>query len=79
MHIISLLNKEWFRSKKKFFNLGEAFAYLTGHSGRRGGAYYMHFRPEKVLDNYYSPLPPIKGFIRNKAETVSYIICASGA
>jgi hypothetical protein len=29
-------------------------AYLTGHSGRRGGGpYYMHFRPEKVLDNYY--------------------------
>jgi hypothetical protein len=25
------------------------------------------------------PSPPIPGFIRNKAETVSYIICASGA
>ena len=62
MHIISppsfclsgLLNKPRLRSKKKFFDLGEALAYLTGHSGRRGGGlYYMHFRPEKVLDNYY--------------------------
>jgi hypothetical protein len=25
------------------------------------------------------PLPPIPGLIRNKAETISYIICASGA
>jgi hypothetical protein len=45
MHIISpppfclsgLLNKPRLRSKKKFFDLGEALAYLTGHSGRRGG------------------------------------------
>jgi hypothetical protein len=25
------------------------------------------------------PSPPIPGLIRNKAESVSYIICASGA
>jgi hypothetical protein len=32
------------------------------------------------LDETPPPLPPpIPGFIRNKAETVSYIICASGA
>jgi hypothetical protein len=49
MHIISppsfclsgLLNKPRLRSKKKFFDLGEALAYLTGHSGRRGGGFII--------------------------------------
>jgi hypothetical protein len=49
MHIISppsfclsgLLNQPRLRSKKKFFDLGEALAYLTGHSGRRGGGFII--------------------------------------